>query len=70
MNSNNHLSTLLDEVQKVCEKVAHYRIASISNRPQLERDLSTIRGNLYLAEMKIDQALDSLYELQQHKSVR
>ncbi|WP_289198945.1 hypothetical protein [Bacteroides acidifaciens] len=34
---------------------------------QLERDLCTIRGNLYLAEIKISQAEESLRDMKQRR---
>lgn len=60
-----HVSTLLIEAQRICDKIAQFPIASEANMGQLERDLCTIRGNLYLAEIKVSQAEDSLRHMKQ-----
>ncbi len=61
------VSTLLGEAQRICDKIARFSIPSDTDMKQLERDLCTIRGNLYLAEIKISQAEESLRDMKQRR---
>lgn len=62
-----HVSTQLGEVQKICAEIARFTISDEANIRQLERDLCTLRGNLYLAEIKISQAEESLQRMKQRR---
>ncbi len=63
-----NISALLTETQQICDKIARFSTDPV-NIKQLERDLPTIRGNLYLAEIKISQAENILQSLRQKKQI-